>query len=744
MSSRTSATRKWCRRFAIAAAAWVALAGAGAPAVAQRALGLDVSAWQGNITPTTWNNIHNVEDRDFVFIRSSRGGTTGYYNQNDSDNSDGLNTLSQRYDDPYYIQNITRATAAGMFAGTYHFSRPDIVAGTLNSGGIANNGTDEANHFMQMAGPWMRPGYLLPVHDLEAGDGIRTDNELAQFSIDFSNRIYEVMGIRPAIYINGNYAANILATASPSLRTQVVSGYPTLWNARWPNQANPNSILVQTANPNDSYAALYGPWDDPPNPSQPWSFWQYASTGRLQSYNNGGNNLDFDVAQGGTEFLKDKLVPALWMNDTSGDWSSLANWNSGQTPVAPVQGPGQVARVGGLTLPAVRLPGANDTVILDRPNANIDVDLSSGAHTIRKLYVRESLDINGGSLTVNYVPVADSTPIAAQFSAAVTLGGGASLSVHTLQVDAAQTFTLAGGTFTLNTINLMPHNTTPAKIVVSGDVNFSPLANASALIANGAGAGGTGFIDLGGADRAFHVADGSAEVDLTISVPITNGALTKGGAGTLALTGANTYSGDTTVEAGELSLASAFLADAADVFLSTGAVLELSFAGGPDVIDSLFLDGVSQVVGTWGAVGSAAQFTSPLITGTGLLQVTTFVAPPLWGDYNEDGVVDAGDYVRWRDSLGSGTSLANDDTPGVGLDDYDRWRDHFGETNFGGAGSANSFAAPEPASAALLAVACGALHVVCGRNRLTNCLKSGRANRPSFCVCRPSRGADAQ
>src|SRR6478736_3130834 len=65
----------------------------------QRLLGLDISAWQGNITQTTWNNIRTNENRQFVILRSSRGGTTGYYNQNDSDNSDGLNTLSQRYDD---------------------------------------------------------------------------------------------------------------------------------------------------------------------------------------------------------------------------------------------------------------------------------------------------------------------------------------------------------------------------------------------------------------------------------------------------------------------------------------------------------------------------------------------------------------------------------------------------------------------------------------------------------------------
>ena len=132
----------------------------------QRVLGLDFSAWQGNVSQTTWNNLRNVENRQFIIARSSRGGTTGFYNQSNASNTNppGQNTFSQRYDDPYFIQNMNRVTVAGMFAGSYHFSRPDIIESTLNSGDIRNSGTDEANHFIQMAGPWMRPGYLLPVH----------------------------------------------------------------------------------------------------------------------------------------------------------------------------------------------------------------------------------------------------------------------------------------------------------------------------------------------------------------------------------------------------------------------------------------------------------------------------------------------------------------------------------------------------------------------------------------------------
>lgn len=534
------------------------------PAEAQRLLGIDVSTYQGNLSTTNWATLKRPtnqqvggvfgDGRDFVFIRSSRGGTSGYYDQNDSDNSNGLNTLSQRYDDPYYEQNINRATAAGLFAGSYHFSRPEIIASTQNSGGIANTGTDEADHFIQMAGAWMRPGYLLPVHDLESGDGIRTDDQMAQFAIDFSNRIYAVMGIRPIIYLNGNYASNILGAASSSLRTQLVAGY-TLWSARWPNQSDPNAIPVQTAHPKDSFTAIYGPWDDAPNPAQPWKFWQYASTARLNGYANGGANIDVDVAQGGIEFLKDQLVPALWVTDSSGDWTTLTNWNSGLTPAAPVQGPGQVPRVGTLTLPTPRLPASNDTVVLERTAANVTVTLASGTHNIRKLYVRETLNITGGSLAIGYVPAADSTPIAAQFSAPVTLSGSGSLGVHTLQVDATRTFTLGGGALSFNTINLMPHATTPAKILLTGDATFNGLSGASATIANGTGTGNSGLIDLGGATRTFNVVNVASSVDLAVNVPMTNGALTKTGAGTLALNAVNTYTGNTTVQAGRIELA---------------------------------------------------------------------------------------------------------------------------------------------------------------------------------------------
>src|SRR5205085_1732220 len=162
--------------------------------------------------------------------------------------------------------------------------------------------------------------------------------------------------------------------------------------------------------------------------------------------------------------------------------------------------------------------GSNDTVILDRPNANITVTLSTGTHNIRKLYVREPFNITGGSLTINYVPVAESTPMAARFSAPVSISNGAALSVHTLEVDPTTTFTAGGqASLTFNMLTLQ-RGATPAKLLLNGDVSITGLSGATALINTDAGAASTGLVDLGGATRTFTVANGAAAADFEIAV----------------------------------------------------------------------------------------------------------------------------------------------------------------------------------------------------------------------------------
>jgi autotransporter-associated beta strand protein len=622
------------------------LFGGAFPACAQvqRVLGTDISYWNcgtsaTGISQNNWNTAFSTGNRKFVFIRATRGGTTGLGQTSGTPQPHaGLETLSRRYDDPRFIQNITRATAAGMFAGPYHFARPDVAG---------NTGTDEANHFIQMAGAWMRPGYLMPVFDQEAGSG---SDALAQFAIDFSDRIYAVMQIRPAIYINGNYSSifqgatatrrNLLAQPAANSPSVIGPAYPMLWNARYSDNSNPDAIPIQTGSPRTTYtisSGYYGPWDDYGN-SAPWSFWQYASTVSIPGLNAVDATCDSNVSHGDIEYVRNYLVPAVWWHNSSGDWSTLANWNSGQTPVAPVTPPDQATPYATGPLPIARLPGAAgsgptsgqyDTVILERPNANITVTLSSGNHNVRKLYVRETLNLTGGSLTINHDPTyrADDSPnvlhggpVSAQFSGPVTLSGSGSLNVHTLQVDAAQTFTLAGGTLTINKVELISNNST--KLAVTGNVNVNSLNNATAVIRRSAS---TGTLDLSGGVRTMTVGNGTTDVDLSLEVPITNGGLTKSGAGTMRLTSANTYASGTILSAGRL-----LVNNPSGSGTGSGAVtVNGGILGGTGTIAGTVTINSGGTISPGTSIGTLSLNSAPTFNGTNFMEINRNGGSPL-------------------------------------------------------------------------------------------------------------------
>ena len=76
------------------------------------------------------------------------------------------------------------------------------------------------------------------------------------------------------------------------------------------------------------------------------------------------------------------------------------------------------------------------------------------------------------------------------------------------------------------------------------------------------------------------------------------------------------------------------------------------------------------------------------------------------GDYNNNGTVDASDYVLWRKYNNTATTLPNDSTPGTDASDYTVWRAHFGQPpgSASGATVAISAAVPEPATRCLMLV----------------------------------------
>jgi sugar lactone lactonase YvrE len=91
----------------------------------------------------------------------------------------------------------------------------------------------------------------------------------------------------------------------------------------------------------------------------------------------------------------------------------------------------------------------------------------------------------------------------------------------------------------------------------------------------------------------------------------------------------------------------------------------------------------------------------------GFTEATAFVLvpPPFLGDFNNDGVVNAVDYVVWRNASPTAT-LPNDATPGkVDVSDYADWRANFGKSTVASAAALGSNPVPEPTSTLLLFIA---------------------------------------
>ncbi|MDY0168320.1 MAG: autotransporter-associated beta strand repeat-containing protein [Thermoguttaceae bacterium] len=127
-------------------------------------------------------------------------------------------------------------------------------------------------------------------------------------------------------------------------------------------------------------------------------------------------------------------------------------------------------------------------------------------------------------------------------------------------------------------------NAKGSRLVLDGDVTTTGTSASRISEDTAGGTNGAVAVQLsstaGAVTRTFNIGGGGA--DLTISVPVTNGAsssagITKTGAGTLTLSGANTFSGDTKVDVGTLQLGDALALQNSTFDTQTGSVGTLSF-----------------------------------------------------------------------------------------------------------------------------------------------------------------------
>ncbi|TWT75594.1 Autotransporter-associated beta strand repeat protein [Posidoniimonas polymericola] len=249
---------------------------------------------------------------------------------------------------------------------------------------------------------------------------------------------------------------------------------------------------------------------------------------------------------------------------------------------------------------------------------------------------------------------------------------------------------------------------------------------------------GTSAITLGSRGRLIINNAETSEHWGTISG---NGGLAKSGAGDLLLAGVGTHTGGITVAEGRLIVegdtgfgttaieAGASLAGSGNVRgtldLQSGAELEVALAGPSH--DPLNVDGAAALDGLLSVSLDAGYLPAlgesiTVLTAVGLTNNLTLGGPDgalfslaestpnalvltavsnLAGDYNNDGAVDAADYVVWRDNVGqpAGTLFNDPSAAAVGSAQYAAWQGNYGATMT----VVGAAAVPEPAAFALLA-----------------------------------------
>lgn len=283
-------------------------------------------------------------------------------------------------------------------------------------------------------------------------------------------------------------------------------------------------------------------------------------------------------------------------------------------------------------------PAASSTITVNNPIANNGGQLTVACY----------IDGTAGTVVLNGVNATNGTGIG---NTTVFQGGTLKLGVSNA-LNTSGTLNIGGSgsapaTTDIGTFDLAGFNQTVNALV--GTTRSGGNANSTRRVTNSATGSGTSTLTVGNGNGSgtFNgvIQDGS-----TAKI-----ALIKTGSGTQTLAGVNTYSGDTTINQGTLTLNNANPNNQTStvVIAASGATLNLAFAG-TDTVDKLFIGATQLAAGVYGSSGSPSPIIPRAeITGTGTLTVTT-------------GPVIADDYTTWRALNGAGADPSGDhDNDGV-------------------------------------------------------------------------------
>jgi fibronectin-binding autotransporter adhesin len=294
-----------------------------------------------------------------------------------------------------------------------------------------------------------------------------------------------------------------------------------------------------------------------------------------------------------------QVVPGAWVGGGSNDWTTTANWKSGTITTIP-NGRGEPVVFG-----SVLSSGTADLMSIDRTVGRIT--FYANVNTTVKSTGGKTLTLDNGSspatITVAGPLHAITTAVALASDLTVATMGGSDLLSMTGRISGAHAVTKSGaGTLILGNAN---NNFSGGTTLSAGTLQLSSPA---ALGSGGLAVLG-GTLDLhGNSPNSLPSFNGSGGVitdnaaspsgTSTLSVNLASGvstysgvikngatrnvALVKAGDGTLALGGANVYSGGTTVSAGTLQVTNRYA-------LPAGGSLTIGAGGG-----MAFQDGLAQ------------------------------------------------------------------------------------------------------------------------------------------------------